>query len=581
MDAFLGSIGYESWILPALLIIPLLGAIALMVQGSMLGRSRRERVVTTPVPPLAPPPVVAVPVVDAAGITRAVEVIPVPVQATTAAHATVIEEDDPHASGARQIAFWTLLAEFIVSIGLWWIFDPAIPDWQAVVDEPWIGMWNARFTLGIDGIALMMILLTTFLMPLAVLGSWTSIRRRQHAYYALMLVLTTGMLGVFMSLDILLFYVMWEVMLVPMYFIIGIWGGERRIYASLKFFIYTMAGSLLMLVGIVYLYQAGINPMTGESSFSYDHLLSTARIGGTAGLWLFGAFFLAFAVKVPMFPFHTWLPDAHVEAPTAGSVILAAIMLKMGTFGFLRFAVPLFPEAAMHPTVRTTILVLAVIGIIYGALVAMVQPDFKKLVAYSSVSHLGFVMLGIFALTMQSVQGALMVMINHGLSTGALFFLIGMIYERKHSRAIDAYGGIARVVPMFAALLTFVSLSSIGLPGTNGFIGEFLVLLGAFRTSPILSMVAATGVIFAAAYLLWAIQRVLFNPLDKPSNAALTDLNRRELALMTPLIVAILWLGIYPQPVLDRMETAAARFVQLVQARAATGIAAADAQGRR
>ena len=580
MNAFLGSIGYEGWVLPALLVIPLLGAIALLIHGSIVGRSRPRRVIVTP----APAPVVAVPVVDSAGITRAVEVIPVPVQAGVpgaAAQATVIEEDDPRASGARHIAFWTLLAEFVVSVGLWWIYDPAVAAWQAVVDEPWIGIWNARFTLGIDGIALMMILLTTFLMPLAVLGSWTSIRRRQHAYYALMLVLTTGMLGVFMALDVLLFYVMWEVMLVPMYFIIGVWGGERRVYASLKFFIYTMAGSLLMLVGIVYLYQAGTNPMTGESSFSYDHILNTARIGGTAGLWLFGAFFLAFAVKVPMFPFHTWLPDAHVEAPTAGSVVLAAIMLKMGTFGFLRFAVPLFPQAAMHPTVRTTILVLAVIGIIYGALVAMVQPDFKKLVAYSSVSHLGFVMLGIFALTMQSVQGALMVMINHGLSTGALFFLIGMIYERKHSRAIESYGGIARVVPMFAALLTFVSLSSIGLPGTNGFIGEFLVLLGAFRTAPILSMVAATGVIFAAAYLLWAIQRILFNPLDKPSNAALTDLNWRELGLMAPLIIAILWLGIYPQPVLTRMESSAARFVQLVQTRAATGIAAADAQGRR
>ena len=533
MNAFLGSIGYNDWVLPALLVIPLFGAIALLVH-SALAR-------------------------------------------TTA----VVDEDGPGSGGARQIAFWTLLVEFIVSAGLWWTFDPALADWQAVVDQPWIGTWNARFTLGIDGIALMMILLTTFLMPLAVLGSWSSVRRKQHAYYALMLILTTGMLGVFMALDLLLFYVMWEVMLVPMYFIIGIWGGERRIYASLKFFIYTMAGSLLMLVGIVYLYQAGSNPITGDSSFSYDHLLSTARISGTAGLWLFGAFFLAFAVKVPMFPFHTWLPDAHVEAPTAGSVILAAIMLKMGTFGFLRFAVPLFPDAAMHPTVRAVILALAVIGIIYGALVAMVQPDFKKLVAYSSVSHLGFVMLGIFALTMQSVLGALMVMINHGLSTGALFFLIGMIYERKHSRAIADYGGIARVVPMFAALLTFVSLSSIGLPGTNGFIGEFLVLIGAFRTAPILSMVAATGVIFAAAYLLWAIQRVLFNALDKPSNASLTDLNWRELGLMAPLVAAILWMGIYPQPVLRRMESSAARFVQLVQTRSASGTAAADAQGRR
>src|SRR5688500_4315432 len=549
MNAFLDSVGYNGWILPALLGIPMVGAVLLWLQSAIAGGGGRRAQVATAGGP--------------------------------AGDVVIVEERDAGADGARQIAFWTLLLEFIVSVGLWWSFDPAASGWQAVFDTPWIGTWNARFTLGIDGIALMMILLTTFIMPLAVLGSWTSIRRKQHAYYALLLVLTTGMLGVFMSLDLLLFYVMWEVMLVPMYFIIGIWGGERRIYASLKFFIYTMLGSLLMLVAIVYLYQAGKNPMTGGSSFSYDYLLGTARVGHTAGLWLFGAFFLAFAVKVPMFPFHTWLPDAHVEAPTAGSVILAGIMLKMGTFGFLRFAVPFFPAAAMQPAVRSTILALALIGIIYGALVAMVQPDFKKLVAYSSVSHLGFVMLGIFALTMQSVQGALMVMINHGISTGALFFLIGMIYERKHSRMIEAYGGIARVVPMFAVLLTFVSLSSIGLPGTNGFIGEFLVLLGSFRTAPILSMIAATGVIFAAAYLLWAIQRILFNPLDKPANAHLTDLNWRELGLLAPLVVAIILLGVYPQPVLRRMEGAAQRFVQTVQMRAATGTAAADVQGRR
>jgi NADH-quinone oxidoreductase subunit M len=295
-----------------------------------------------------------------------------------------------------------------------------------------------------------------------------------------------------------------------------------------------------------------------------------------AAYWLFGAFFLAFAVKVPMFPFHTWLPDAHVEAPTAGSVVLAAIMLKLGTFGFLRLAVPLFAGAAMDPTVRMIILVLAVIGIVYGALVSLVQPDFKKLVAYSSVSHLGFVMLGIFALTVQSVQGALMVMINHGLSTGALFFLIGMIYERRHTRLIEAYGGIARVVPMFAALLTFVSLSSIAVPGTNGFIGEFLVLLGSFRTYPVLAVIAATSVIIAAAYLLWAIQRILFNPLDKVENEHIPDLSRRELALMAPLIAAIVWMGVYPAPVLRRMQPAAEQFVRVVQTRSAVTTASAS-----
>ena len=384
------------------------------------------------------------------------------------------------------------MLEFVVSIGLWWSFNPADTGWQAPIDIGWIPTWGVRFTLGVDGIALMMVLLTTFIMPLSVLGSWTSIRTKVRSYYALLLILTTGMLGVFLARDLFLFYVMWEVMLVPMYFIIGIWGGERRIYASLKFFIYTFLPSLLMLVAIIYL---GLHARTvaGTPDFSYDHLLAMGSLPERTTLWLFAAFFLAFAVKVPIFPFHTWLPDAHVEAPTAGSVILAGIMLKMGTFGFLRFALPLFPGAAMNPTIRMIILILALIGIIYGALVAMVQPDFKKLVAYSSVSHLGFVMLGIFALTLQSVQGALMVMINHGISTGALFLLVGIIYERRHSRLIDSYGGIARVVPMFAAILTFVSLSSIGLPGTNGFVGEFLVLIGSFRTYPALTIIATTG----------------------------------------------------------------------------------------
>jgi NADH-quinone oxidoreductase subunit M len=426
--------------------------------------------------------------------------------------------------------------------------------------------------LGVDGIALMMVLLTTYIMPLSILGSWTSIRTNVRSYYALLLILSSGMIGVFLARDLFLFYVMWEVMLVPMYFIIGIWGGERRIYASLKFFIYTFLPSLLMLVAIIYLGLHAKNA-AGTPDFSYDHLLaSPGGLTETAVRYLFGAFFLAFAVKVPIFPFHTWLPDAHVEAPTAGSVILAGIMLKMGTFGFMRFALPLFPGAAMNPTIRMIILILALIGIIYGALVAMVQPDFKKLVAYSSVSHLGFVMLGIFALTLQSVQGALMVMINHGISTGALFLLVGIIYERRHSRLIESYGGIARVVPMFAAALTFVSLSSIGLPGTNGFVGEFLVLIGSFRTYPALTIIATTGVIFAAVYLLWALQRILFNPLDKPENEHVPDLNRRELAMLVPLIAAIIWLGIYPAPVLRRMEGSAQLLVNRVEQRSVTQV---------
>jgi len=519
MNALLTSIGYQHWVLPALLLIPLVGAAVIWIHGATRDLPREDQV--------------------ASGA----------------------------AAAPRMLALITFVVEFVVSVGLWWSFDPASVEWQSVVDWAWIPSWGIRFTIGVDGIAVMMVLLTTFIMLLSVGGSWTSIRQRAHSYYALLLVLTTGMLGVFLSLDLFLFYVMWEVMLVPMYFIVGIWGGDRRIYASLKFFLYTMVGSLLMLVAIIYLGLASRSPATGLPSFNYDYILQNAVISATEAKWLFGAFFLAFAVKVPMFPFHTWLPDAHVEAPTAGSVVLASIMLKLGTFGFIRLAVPLFPSAAMSPGIRSVILGLAVIGIVYGALVSLVQPDFKKLVAYSSVSHLGFVMLGIFALTVQSVQGALMVMINHGISTGALFFLIGMIYERRHTRLIEAYGGLARVVPMFAALLTIVTFSSIGVPGTNGFVGEFLVLIGAFRTEPILAVIASTAVIISAAYLLWAIQRILFNPLDKPENEHIPDLNGRELAVMLPLVAAIIWLGVYPAPVLYRMEGAATRFVNSVTAR--------------
>ena len=532
MREFLLSVGYDRWILPALLLIPLLAALAVMAGG-------REA-----------------------------------------------EGEDEVLSGAanrpRALATAAFALEFVLSIGLWWAFDPAVSGWQQVFDVRWIPSWGVRFTLGLEGIAMMMVLLTTFIMLLASIGSWTSIRQKASSYYALLLVLTTGMLGVFMALDLFLFYAMWEVMLIPMYFIVGIWGGQRRIYASLKFFIYTMLGSLLMLVGIIYLGLAARQPhlvngapvmLNGAvemiPNFSYDAIMAQVQLTPHAGMWLFGAFFLAFAVKVPMFPFHTWLPDAHVEAPTAGSVVLAAIMLKLGTFGFLRLAVPLFPAAAMNPTVRGIVLTLAVIGIVYGALVSLVQPDFKKLVAYSSVSHLGFVMLGIFALTVQSVQGALMVMINHGLSTGALFFLIGMIYERRHTRLISAYGGIARVVPLFSAILVFVSLSSIGVPGTNGFVGEFLVLLGAYRTYPVLAVVAATSVIIAAAYMLWAVQRILFNPLDKVENEHIPDMNRRELLLMAPLLAGIIWLGVYPAPVLRRLQPAAENFVRIVESRSA------------
>ena len=469
---------------------------------------------------------------------------------------------------AKHVALAASLVEFAISVPLWWTFRPAA-GMQFVLDVPWISFWGIRYTVGVDGISLFMVLLTTFLVPLSVLGSYAYITTRERGFYALMLVLTSGMIGVFVSLDLFLFYVMWEVMLIPMYFIIGVWGGERRLYAAIKFFIYTFFGSLLMLVAILVLVSR-VGHQTGIYSFSYAYL--TAHLGGLgpAAFWLFGAFFLAFAIKVPMFPFHTWLPDAHVEAPTAGSVILAGVLLKMGTYGFLRFALPLFPAVALHPAIQAGVVTLALIGIVYGGLVAMVQPDFKKLIAYSSVAHLGFVMLGIWALTLQSVQGALLVMINHGISTGALFFLAGMLYERRHSRLIDAFGGIAKVVPLLAAALTIVSLSSIGLPATNGFVGEFLVLLGAFRTYPRAAIVAATGVIVAAMYLLPALQRVIYNPLDKPENEKLADLTPREIAVLVPLLACIVWIGVYPAPILRRMEPAARQLIQSVRIDAAT-----------
>ncbi|HEX4601120.1 MAG TPA: NADH-quinone oxidoreductase subunit M [Gemmatimonadales bacterium] len=464
---------------------------------------------------------------------------------------------------AKHVALVASLVEFAMAVPLWWTFAPA-GGMQFLLDVPWISGWGIRYTVGVDGISLFMVLLTTFLVPLTVLGSYRYITTHERAFYALLLVLTAGMLGVFVALDLFLFYVMWEVMLIPMYFIIGVWGGENRLYAAIKFFIYTFFGSLLMLVAILALVMLE-GRRTGVYSFSYDYLLMHAGGLGPVAFWLFGAFFLAFAIKVPMVPFHTWLPDAHVEAPTAGSVLLAGILLKMGTYGFLRFALPFFPQAGLAPAVQTAIVALALVGIVYGGLVAMVQPDFKKLIAYSSVAHLGFVVLGIWALTLQSVQGALMVMINHGLSTGALFFLVGMLYERRHSRLLDAFGGIAKVVPLFAAGLTVVSLSSIGLPATNGFIGEFLVLVGTFRTYPVPAAIAATGVLIAAMYLLPALQRVLYNPLDKRENEKLPDLSARELAVLVPLIACIVWIGVYPQPILRRMEPSAARFIQTVR----------------
>jgi len=502
MSAFLDGIGYHAWVLHLLMILPLVGAI--MVGVAPAGR-------------------------------------------------------------AKWIAWWVAVAEFGVSAGLWWAFDPGTAAMQFEVRLlwiPWLGD-GIYYHLGLDGISLFMVLLTTLTVPLAVLGSWKYIAERERAFYAMMLVLTTGMLGVFLALDLFVFYVFWEVMLIPMYFIIGVWGGARKLYAAIKFFVYTFLGSLLMLVAILVMYYQ-VGRATGTYSFDYAHLLANAEIVRPWGLWLFLAFAVAFAIKVPIFPFHTWLPDAHVEAPTPGSVVLAGILLKMGTYGFLRFAVPFFPQVAFDGPVVQVVVVLAVVGVVYGALVALVQPDFKKLIAYSSVSHLGFVMLGIWALNLQSVEGAILIMINHGISTGALFFLAGMLYERRHTREISAFGGIARVVPALAAVLTLVSLSSIGVPGTNGFVGEFLVLIGAFREYPVATAVATSGVIFAAAYLLWAIQRLLYGPLEE-ANAGMPDLSRREMLVLAPLVAGILWIGLYPAPILRRVEVSAQALVQQVR----------------
>ncbi|HYN64133.1 MAG TPA: NADH-quinone oxidoreductase subunit M [Candidatus Limnocylindrales bacterium] len=465
---------------------------------------------------------------------------------------------------ARHIALLVSIAEFVLSAGLWWALDTAPGSLQLQGSMAWIPAWGIRYAVGMDAISMTMVLLTTLLMPLCVLGSFNHIKERERGYYALLLTLLTGVIGVFIATDLFLFYVFWEVMLIPMYFIIGIWGGRNRLYAAIKFFLFTMAGSLLMLVAIIVLAWK-VAAATGTLSFGYAHLLANADAVGNLAPWLFAAFALAFAIKVPVFPFHTWLPDAHVEAPTAGSVLLASVLLKMGTYGFIRFAVPFFPGVATSPWVSDLIVALAVIGIVYGALVAMVQPDIKKLVAYSSVSHLGFVMLGIWAATTYSLQGAVMVMIGHGFSTGALFFLVGMLYERRHTREIAGYGGIAKVVPVFSLIFTVVALSSIGLPGLNGFIGEFLVLFGSFPVYPWATGIATTGVIFAAAYLLWALQRIIFNRLEKPENEGLSDLTRRELLVLLPLLVGILWMGIYPAPVLRKLEPAAANYVKTVR----------------
>jgi len=451
----------------------------------------------------------------------------------------------------KHLAFGVSLVTFLVSLTLYRGFRLDVPGMQFTEQAAWIGWLGAEYRVGVDGISLLLVLLTTFLSAIAILSSHSAVTTSVKEYMVCMLLLETGMLGVFVSLDLVLFYVFWEGMLIPMYFLIGIWGGPRRIYATLKFFLYTMAGGVLMLVGLIALYfLSGARP-GGEYTFDLLRLTGLRLPFGTQ-VWLFLAFAVAFAIKVPMFPFHTWLPDAHVEAPTAGSVILAGILLKMGTYGFLRFALPLFPDAARYFTPLFSWL--AIIGILYGALVSMVQPDLKKLVAYSSVSHLGFVMLGIFALTSQAVAGAILQMVNHGLSTGALFLLVGMLYERRHTRMIQDFGGLARIIPVFTAAFLIVTLSSIGLPGLNGFVGEFLILVGTFRVNVLYAVLATTGIILAAVYMLWMFQRVMFGPVTVEANRRLTDLTPREVAVLVPVLVLIVWIGIYPQPFLRTTE---------------------------
>ncbi len=458
---------------------------------------------------------------------------------------------------------------FAVSLPLvpWFWAVKERAGFQFVEGSPnnWIPSIGAGYVIGIDGISFLLIMLTTLLGAISILSSWDAIQDRAKEYYAWFLLLQTGMLGVFMSNDFFLFFVFWEAMLVPMYLLIGIWGGPRKLYAAIKFFLYTLFGSVLMLLGIIFLYFHH-HTLTGVYTFSIPELYTTApKIAGPAALWLFFAFFLGFAIKVPMFPFHTWLPDAHVEAPTAGSVILAGVLLKMGTYGFLRFSLPFFPAVAMTPWVRQLMVTLSIIGIIYGALVSLVQKDMKKLVAYSSVSHLGFCTLGIFACSPLGISGSVIQQINHGISTGALFLIVGILYERRHTREIREYGGISTIMPMYATIALIMFMSSMGLPLLNGFVGEFTILQGTFMENKSWAVWAAPGVILAAAYLLWLFQRVFFGPNNNPKNASLKDLSARELATFVPLVILAFAIGLYPKPLFQILATPVNNLVATVR----------------
>jgi NADH-quinone oxidoreductase subunit M len=465
----------------------------------------------------------------------------------------------------RWIANIFALAGFLISLPLVPMFWAQRFDGQAFkfiegAPNAWIPTIGAGYYLGIDGISFLLIMLTTLLGWISILSSWTAIENRVKEYYIWFLVLQTGMLGVFMALDFFLFFVFWEAMLVPMYLLIGIWGGPRKLYAAIKFFLYTLAGSVLMLLGILFLYF-NHHTITGVYTFSIPELYKTApqiffnpQYGSTYATLLFFCFFVAFAIKVPMFPFHTWLPDAHVEAPTAGSVILAGVLLKMGTYGFIRFSLPFFPSVVMSAKVRGWMIFLSLVAIIYGALVSLMQKDMKKLVAYSSVSHLGFCTLGIFALNPVALSGSVLQQINHGISTGALFLIVGILYERRHTREISEYGGISNVMPLYATITMIMFLSSMGLPLLNGFVGEFTILQGTFMENWKWAAWAVPGVILAAAYLLWLYQRVFFGTVTNPKNEKLTDLTPRELATFVPLIIMALWIGLYPKPFFQILE---------------------------
>jgi NADH-quinone oxidoreductase subunit M len=471
----------------------------------------------------------------------------------------------------EKVSLGTTLLTFLVSLGLYFSFDSSVEGFQFLTNFTWIPAIDAGFRVGLDGMSLLMVMLTTFISPIALLSSINSIEKRHKEYYFMFLTLQFGMLGVFMSLDMFLFYVFWEVILIPMYFIIGIWGGKDRIYAAVKFFVYTIAGSLFMLIALIWLcMHVGGEVLNMPSGFTTNYLVikqHSAAIAPDVQNWLFIAFAVSFLIKVPLFPLHTWLPDAHTMAPTPGSVILAAVLLKMGTYGLIRFNLELFPVSSIEWA--GVISFLAVVGIIYGALVALVQTDFKKIIAYSSVAHLGFVVLGTFAMNETGIQGAIIQMVNHGLSTGMLFICVGIIYNRRHTREISQFGGLARVMPAFTVFFGIAMFASVGLPGLNGFVGEFLTLVGAF-TSTVLdniwySIVATTGVIFAACYLLWMFSRIMFGALNNEENKKLKDLNKLEWAMLIPLVIFIVWLGVYPSTFMNKSKVSTQQLVKKIE----------------